>query len=129
MNGLSGPGIVAPRRVEGVPCRAGCDSVAPQDGSAFSYLSPRLKRLLALLAKREWVWREEVDRLAGVSNGPELVRQLRGILGQEGVEMQRVRSLDRDGCVCRPGRYKLTELGRESVARLGLSVAEGVGHG
>lgn len=130
MHGLMGPGLVASRRVDvGVRRAAGDVVAAPRACGPDVLVSPRLSRLLSLLLSREWVWREEVDRLAGVSNGPELVRQLRGILGRGAVEMQRVRLLDRDGRVCRPGRYKLTALGREVLARLGLSGVEGVGHG
>lgn len=130
MHGLLGPGLVAPCRVDVVACRAAGDVVAAQvAGGPDVVVSPRLSRLLTLLLSREWVWREEVDRLAGVSNGPELVRQLRGILGRGAVEMQRVRLLDRDGRACHPGRYKLTASGREALARMGWSGAEGVGHG
>lgn len=121
MHGLMGPGLVAPCRVDAATCRAACDvAAAPRADGPDVLMSLRLSRLLALLLSREWVWREEVDRLAGVSNGPELVRQLRGILGRGAVEMQRVRLLDRDGEVCHPGRYRLTDAGRKAAAGLGL---------
>ena len=47
--------------------------------------------------------REDLDKKAGCSNGPELVAQLR----RKGIEIfcQRVSVIDRDGEVCQPGRY------------------------
>lgn len=130
IHGLVGSGLVASHRADVSVCCAVGDSVAaPRGGGADMVMSPRLLRLLSLLLSREWVWLEEVDRLAGVSNGPELVRQLRGILGRGAVKMQRVRFLDRDGRACHPGRYKLTDSGREALVRLGLTDVEGAGHG
>ena len=50
-------------------------------------------------------WREEIDRIAGASNGPEVISQLRK-LGFV-IDCIRVPKLDRDGKSCRPGRYYL----------------------
>jgi hypothetical protein len=83
-------------------------------------LTPRMERLMALLASREWTTREDVDRLVGVSNGPGIVRDLRGVLGFGAVEMQTIKVVDRDGSVCRPGRYRLTDAGRTAAVGLGL---------
>lgn len=99
MNGPSGPVSVTP--VAGL-------------------LTPRETRLLALLASHEWITRKEVESGAGVLNGPGLVRDLRGVLGYGAIEMQTFKAPDRDGKVCRPGRYRLTDAGRKAAAGLGL---------
>lgn len=83
-------------------------------------LTPRMARLLALLESGTWLSREDVDRLVGVSNGPGVVRDLRGVLGYGAIEMKTVPKRDRDGKVCRPGRYRLTDAGRKAAAGLGL---------
>lgn len=82
-------------------------------------LTPRQARLLEALKAREWLWREEVDRICGASNGPEIVAQLRAKLtGYDGLEMIRVESTDRDGQACRPGRYSLNAVGRARVNKV-----------
>jgi hypothetical protein len=91
-------------------------SVTPVAGM----LTPRMVRLLALLESGAWLSREDVDRLVGVSNGPGIVRDLRGVLGFGAIEMQTTKVVDRDGGVCRPGRYRLTDAGRKAAAGLGL---------
>ena len=76
--------------------------------------NPRHQRALALLLQRP-AKREEVDRAAGASNGPELVAELR----RRGLEVpcERVPALDRDGRPCRPGVYRLSASDRRKVAR------------
>ncbi len=66
--------------------------------------------------------REQLDRSAGCSNGPQLVKDLRG----KGVDIDCtiVESLDRDGRPCKPGRYNLTERGRAALHNLGWSSGE-----
>lgn len=51
--------------------------------------------------------REELDKIAGCSNGPALIDELR----RRGLELpcSRFEIVDRDGRHCRPGRYCLTE--------------------
>lgn len=68
--------------------------------------SPRHARVLRALATRQ-LWREELDAVAGASNGPEIVRSLRasGWL----IRCDRVERTDRDGKPCRPGRYTLAD--------------------
>jgi hypothetical protein len=58
--------------------------------------------------------REELDRVAGCSNGPELVAELR----RRGLEMPctRTRKLDRDMFDCWPGVYHLTQADRRKLA-------------
>ena len=65
---------------------------------------------------RRPVSREELDHIAGCSNGPELVAELRRRgLGKEHLFCERIRFIDRDGFACRPGVYSLTERGRRMV--------------
>lgn len=82
-------------------------------------LSPRQARLLdALLATTAWIWREQIDRIAKASNGPDVVMRLRGKLGEDAIETERVDTLDADGRPSNPGRYRITGKGRQVVARL-----------
>jgi hypothetical protein len=81
-------------------------------------LSPRENRALeALLNTYSAIFREQIDRIAGASNGPGIIRSLRQkVTGYDGIETIRAESIDRDGRRCRPGLYRLTELGRERVS-------------
>lgn len=74
--------------------------------------NPRHQRVLALLLQRP-AKREEVDRAAGCSNGPELVAELR----RRGLELpcERVDAIDRDGRRCKPGIYSLTNKDRRRI--------------
>lgn len=81
-------------------------------------MSPRRIRVLeALHARRNWIFREEIDRIAGSSNGPDVVAQLRHRHGVE-IDMQMVPRIDRDGRACEVGQYKLTEQGIEAAAAI-----------
>jgi len=82
----------------------------------------RQARALALLGSGHWVTREQLDRGAGASNSPDLIQQLRRKLGHDAIETQHFDALDRDGKPCRPGRYRLTDKGRERLAN-GCEVA------
>lgn len=89
-------------------------------------LTPRQSRLLqALLQTSGWISRENVDRIAGASNGPQIVLELRRKLtGHDGIEMQKAEAQDRDGKACQPGRYRLTAVGRQRAQEvLGLREA------
>lgn len=84
-------------------------------------LTPRHTRTIQALLTTEWVWREEVDRIAGASNGPQVIAELRRKLtGSDGIDMELVAKIDRDGRACRPGRYRLNELGRERLLKQGV---------
>ena len=63
------------------------------------------------------VMREELDHFIGCSNSPHVVSTLRG----KGVSIhcQDVPRIDRDGRKCWPGRYSLTNLGREALCTWG----------
>ena len=77
--------------------------------------NPRQLRALTVLLRRPLL-REEVDRIAGCSNGPELVADLRRQgLGKEHLSCERIHFIDRDGVTCHPGVYSLSEQGRRMV--------------
>lgn len=68
-------------------------------------LSPREKRVINALSNRP-IMRENLDTIAGCSNGPELVAGLRrkGLT----VPCERVERYDKDGNACYPGQYSFT---------------------
>lgn len=85
------------------------------DSTKFKPFTPRQSRVLeALLQTEGWITRESVDRIAGASNGPQIILELRRkVTGHDGIEMRKAESRDRDGKACQPGRYRLTSLGRQ----------------
>lgn len=90
---------------------------APATGAQKSIgrLSPRQRR--ALLALRSGpVMREALDRIAGASNGPHIIMELRrmGLM----IECERLHCLDRDGHACRPGRYTLAATSHLAAAAM-----------
>ncbi len=74
--------------------------------------NPRQLRVLAALLVRPRR-REDVDSIAGCSNGPELVAELR----RRGLEVPctRITFLDRDGRKCNPGIYAFTNADRRKL--------------
>lgn len=82
----------------------------------------RQERALNVLALG-WITREALDRAAGCSNGPDLVRQLRQKLGSDAIETRQVDAIDRDGQLCKPGQYRLTDTGHQRLAQKGGSHA------
>lgn len=82
------------------------ESSAPTTGARKSTgrLTPRQRRALFALRNGP-VIREALDRIAGASNGPNIIMELRrmGLV----IECERLHCLDRDGRTCRPGRYTL----------------------
>lgn len=79
------------------------------DDSAFGTFAgtdnPRHLRALRALLDGPLL-REELDDIAGCSNGPDLIDQLR-CRGLE-IPCQRLNCTDRDGKPCRPGKYSLS---------------------
>ena len=71
--------------------------------------NPRHLRFIAAVLARPRR-REDVDSIAGCSNGPELIAELR----RRGLEVpcERIRFIDRDGYPCRPGVYSFTAADR-----------------
>ena len=74
--------------------------------------NPRHLRALAVLLRRP-LPRESLDAVAGASNSPELVAELR----RRGLDVpcERIRFIDQDGRACRPGVYCLSEADRRKV--------------
>lgn len=85
------------------------------DNGRSARLTPRQSRLLeALLQASDWISRESVDRIAGASNGPQIVLEVRRkVTGHDGIEMRKADATDRDGKACKPGRYRLSTQGRQ----------------
>lgn len=79
------------------------------------HFSPRELRVLKHLMASRSAMREVVDRVAGSSNGPDVVARVRRKLNIE-IPCDRVPATDRDGKPCKPGRYSLTEGDRTVVA-------------
>lgn len=87
-------------------------------------LTPRQNRvLLALLRTTNGISREAIDRIAGASNGPEVIRQIRerfGLCKHLHLVCDRIKVFDRDGLPSNPGRYRLTPEGRAKLAEMGV---------
>ena len=68
-------------------------------------LNPRQTRTLRALMNNSQM-RGNIDQIAGCSNSPELISQLR----RKGLDIpcERVERCDRDGNTCSPGVYQLT---------------------
>ena len=104
-------------------------SIAPPVTPRFrGAVTPRQRRaLLALMSGP--VWREELDRIAGASNGPDLIFQLRkrGLNKKDCLICEMLERTDRDGQTVECGRYSLTAQGRllvrEWMERAGLAIA------
>ena len=67
--------------------------------------NPRHLRAITALLRRP-ISRQELDSVAGASNSPELVAELR----RRGLSIpcERISFIDRDGKKCRPGVYSFT---------------------
>ena len=76
--------------------------------------NPRHLRVIQALMTRP-LPREQLDRVAGASNGPELVAELR----RRGLEVpcERTKKKDRDMFDCWPGVYHFTRQDRRRVNR------------
>lgn len=100
------------------------ESTAPNRDNFFDAprFSPRQRRALEALWNGARM-RESLDRIAGCSNAPQLVSDLR----DKGIDIDctLVDSVDRDGRPCKPGRYELTDKGRDALQRWGWALATG----
>jgi hypothetical protein len=89
----------------------------------------RRRRVLGALLQRA-VWREELDRIAGSSNGPDEISHLRkaGLPKDTCLVCEMRASVDRDGKTVSCGLYSLTEEGRRRVLewmdREGLTIED-----
>lgn len=97
---------------------------APSNGvnpTTVQTMTPRQARVIdALSSTTGWLWREQIDRIAGASNGPEIIRQLRLRVGYDAIEMEQVEITDRDGRPAKPGHYRLTDMGRQRLVEMGV---------
>ncbi len=80
------------------------------------HLTPRHRRILAALLEDRRT-REEVDALAGASNGPDEVFRLRRVYGLS-VPCERIDTRDRDNRSVQVGIYSLTARDRIEARRL-----------
>ena len=78
--------------------------------------NPRYLRILAALLARSRS-REEIDRIAGASNGPDAIAALRalGLPTPDCLVCERTPCFDRDGQEVRRGVYALTPAGRRRL--------------
>ena len=86
----------------------------PEQANFTGTDNPRHLRAIAALLRRPMP-RESLDKEVGCSNGPELVAELR----RRGLETpcKRIKFIDRDGQLCRPGVYHFTDSDRRKVNR------------
>ena len=85
---------------------------APNSAKFTGTDNPRHLRAITALLRRP-LPRENLDTVAGCSNGPELIAELR----RRGLEVpcHRINFVDRDGFTCRPGVYLLTDADRRKL--------------
>lgn len=83
------------------------------------HITPRHRRLIIALIAGP-LTRESADRVAGASNGPHYIKELKDKFGLN-IHTERVEKIDRDGFVTWPGVYHLEPRSREQ-ARLLLTV-------
>jgi hypothetical protein len=78
--------------------------------------NPRYLRILAALLTRPRS-REDIDRIAGASNGPAAIAELRalGLPKSDCLPCERTPCIDRDGKEVKRGIYWLTPAGRRRV--------------
>ena len=86
--------------------------------------SPRLHRAIDAIASRYpdgAVKREELDRICGSSNSPDIILQLRrDYVGNDGVICTKVEVIDRDGRRCKAGQYSFSDAGYQRILEQGL---------
>ncbi len=82
--------------------------------------NPRMIRVINGLLARS-LSREAIDSIAGVSDGPDSISELRDLFVPKSdnrnayIDCTRVHSIDRDGRTCHPGVYSLAALGRRLI--------------
>lgn len=88
--------------------------------------NPRHLRAITALLRRP-ISRKELDSVAGASNSPELVAELR----RRGLDTpcERITFVDRDGHKCRPGVYSFTTADRRMVHAWMTKRLKGRGNG
>jgi len=85
---------------------------APSKRKFIGTDNPRHLRAITALLRRP-ISRQELDSVAGASNSPELVAELR----RRGLDApcERIDFIDRDGNKCRPGVYSFTTYDRRVI--------------
>ena len=88
------------------------ESSAPNSQNFTGTDNPRHLRAMHALLRRPRR-RDDVDTIAGCSNGPDLIAELR----RRGLSIpcERIKFIDRDGYLCRPGVYSLTTGDRRKI--------------
>jgi hypothetical protein len=77
--------------------------------------NPRYLRAIHALLENS-ISREQLDRIAGCSNGPALIARIRDLgLGKDGLPCTIVHDCDRDGKATSYGVYALSSYGRRAV--------------
>lgn len=97
-------------------------NVQDEDEHGFFTRNARHLRVLHALLRRAMP-REHVDSVAGASNGPELVAELR----RRGLEVPcvRVPCIDRDGFEVKRGVYNLTQHDRRAIRKFFAGLRNG----
>ena len=98
--------------------------------------NPRHLRAIQAVLTRS-VPREQLDAIAGCSNGPDAILQIRDLFtdgkGKEHLPCERINFIDRDGKPCKPGVYSFSATGRRLVyawiaRRKAASIAGEIAH-
>ncbi len=98
------------------------DQPAKTQTKDITKFTARQTRVLSALMPGGWITRESVDRIAGASNGPQIIAEIRRkVTGYDGLDMVRDDVLDRDGKPSKPGRYRMNEIGRARVLDAGFT--------
>lgn len=96
------------------PQKTGTSAAAKPAHTTPTELSPRHRRIVHALLTRSRT-REQIDRIAGASNGPDEILRLRAKLGVE-IPCQRIPAFDRDGHDVQIGVYSLTSPDRRKIS-------------
>ena len=90
-------------------------------GSRFTERQTRvIGALVDARTSGAWLTREAIDRIAGASNGPDIIRKIRHIVGYDGVLMQLREVKDLDGKSIKAGRYRMTDDGYQRLKATGF---------
>ncbi len=114
---------MTPTNENAPPVAAGRGEATKQNKPAHpTPLCPRQGRALAALM-RDPLSRKDLDKIAGVTNGPDLIAKMR----RRGLDIPctMVPTRDRDWRPCKFGVYHLTQADREVIAGWGLGACDG----
>lgn len=99
----------------------GSEIEAAEQHRTLPRLSPPQARVLKALMQQRWIRRQDIDQIAGKSNGPDVIMRLR----RKGLTIfcSRQQAVDRDGQPCHPGRYQLEDVSRGLASQILLNTA------